>query len=40
MHGKGLYHWNDGRSYNGEYNMNKKEGKGIYTYGDGKVYDG
>ena len=29
MHGKGLFTWKDGRIYDGEYNMDKKEG---YVY--------
>jgi hypothetical protein len=31
-HGKGLYTWKDGRSYDGEYLNDKKHGFGIYTW--------
>lgn len=40
MHGKGLYIWNDGRKYEGEYQYDKKHGHGIYTWADGRKYDG
>ena len=34
MHGHGVFTWKDGRTYDGEYNMDKKEGFGIF-YGKG-----
>jgi len=40
MHGKGVYRWSDGRSYEGEYYMDRKEGYGIYTWADGRTYTG
>lgn len=40
MHGKGVYTWNDGRNYEGEYQYDKKHGHGIYTWADGRQYDG
>ena len=40
-HGRGQYYYNDGSSYNGEWEMNKKSGYGILTSKDGKmIYDG
>ena len=40
MHGKGLFTWSDGRKYEGEYNLDKKEGQGIFSWPDGRKYDG
>lgn len=40
MHGKGLYTWDDGRKYEGEYSMDQKHGKGVYQWADGRVYAG
>ncbi len=40
MHGKGVYTWNDGRKYEGEYLYDKKHGRGLYTWADGRKYDG
>jgi hypothetical protein len=36
MHGFGIYSWKDGRSYEGNYLMDKKEGYGTYTWADGR----
>jgi hypothetical protein len=30
MNGKGVFSWPDGRKYDGEYKMDKKEGFGIF----------
>jgi hypothetical protein len=40
LHGQGVYTWPDGRSYVGEYRLDKKHGVGIYSWPDGKKYDG
>jgi len=40
MHGKGAFSWLDGRSYNGEYNMDVKEGFGEFIWPDGRKYAG
>ena len=40
MHGFGVYTWKDGRKYEGQYYMDKKQGHGIYTWPDGRKYDG
>ncbi len=40
MHGKGIYSWPDGRSYNGEYENDRKSGFGVYTWADGRQYSG
>ncbi len=40
MHGKGIYTWNDGRIYEGEFSDDKKHGFGIYTWADGRKYEG
>lgn len=40
MHGNGVYTWQDGRKYEGNYSLNKKHGLGTYTYSDGSKYCG
>ena len=40
MHGQGKYTWIDGRTYEGEYMMDKKEGYGVYAWQDGRRYEG
>ena len=40
MDGIGVYTWQDGRSYRGEYKDDKKHGFGIYTWSDGRLYSG
>ena len=40
MHGFGVYTWQDGRRYEGQYSYNKKHGKGTYTYSDGSKNQG
>lgn len=40
MHGTGVFTWQDGRRYEGEYRNDLKDGFGIYTDSDGKVYEG
>ena len=32
MHGYGVYKWDDGRIYEGEYLNDKKHGKGVYKW--------
>lgn len=36
----GIYIWNDGRMYQGEYKDDKKHGFGIYTWADRRSYEG
>lgn len=36
----GIYKWNDGRSYQGQYLDDKKHGYGIYRWTDGRQYSG
>ena len=40
MNGRGVYTWNDGRVYEGDYQMDLKHGEGTYTWPDGKKYQG
>ena len=40
MDGMGVYTWQDGRQYRGEYKDDKKHGFGIYTWSDGRTYAG
>jgi hypothetical protein len=40
MHGFGKYWWQDGRSYIGNYENDKKHGHGVYSWADGRKYDG
>jgi len=40
MHGVGKYVWPDGRSYDGNYENDKKHGHGVYTWSDGRQYSG
>jgi hypothetical protein len=40
MHGRGLFKWPDGRTYEGEYISDKKEGHGIFLWPDNRKYDG
>ena len=51
MHGSGLYQWSDGRRYQGEYKMDKKDGHayvqfflldgfGVYMWADGRAHYG
>jgi hypothetical protein len=40
MNGFGIFFWNDGRSYKGEYKDDKKNNFGIYLGNEGKRYDG
>lgn len=40
MDGIGVYTWQDGRQYRGEYKDDKKHGYGIYTWSDGRTYSG
>ena len=40
MHGKGVFSWDDGRRYEGEYLDDKKHGHGVFYWPDGKLYDG
>lgn len=37
-HGLGLYCWNDGSKYDGEWYENKIKGIGTYTWLDGRKY--
>ena len=40
MHGKGVFRWEDGRIYEGEYFENKKQGFGVLKAKNGKKYEG
>ena len=40
MEGIGVYTWNDGRKYEGEYKDDKKHGYGIYLWADNRKYMG
>lgn len=40
MEGMGVYIWNDGRKYEGDYKDDKKNGFGIYQWADGRRYMG
>ena len=40
MEGIGIYIWNDGRMYQGQYKDDKKHGFGVYTWADGRCYEG
>lgn len=40
MEGLGIYVWNDGRKYEGQYQDDKKHGFGIYVWADGRCYEG
>ena len=35
MEGKGIYYYNDGDRYEGEFKNNRRKGKGIYYYVNG-----
>jgi hypothetical protein len=39
LHGAGIAHWDDGWSYWGEFNNNKKHGYGIMYYLGVAIYD-
>lgn len=40
MHGRGVYTWPTGQSYDGEYKNDLKDGYGSYRWKDGKIYIG
>ena len=40
MHGEGVFTWQDGRLYKGNYVYDKKEGYGEFYWPNGKVYKG
>jgi hypothetical protein len=40
MEGVGVYIWNDGRKYEGQYKDDKKHGYGVYNWADGRTYEG
>ena len=40
MEGFGIYIWNDGRKYEGQYKDDKKHGYGLYIWADGRRYEG
>ena len=40
MDGFGIFTWNDGRRYEGQFKNDKKEGFGKLTCPDGRVYEG
>lgn len=40
MAGIGVYRWVDGRTYNGEFQSDRKHGYGVYTWPDGRQYSG
>ncbi len=38
--GKGVYTYEDGRSYDGDWKNDKREGKGVFKFANGGSYDG
>ena len=36
----GIYQWNDGRRYEGEWRNNKMDGEGVFTWSDGRRMEG
>ena len=40
MHGRGIFRWNDGRTYEGDFVNDRKEGQGVLVWKDGRKYDG
>ena len=40
MHGIGIFTWDDGRKYEGDFLDDKKSGHGVFTWTDGRKYDG
>jgi radial spoke head protein 1 len=40
MHGKGRFEWQDGSSYEGNYQFGKKHGMGKFTFIGGNYYEG
>ena len=40
MKGFGVFTWVDGRTYEGEYDNDKKHGHGVYKWQNGRIYDG
>jgi len=36
----GIYFWQDGRKYQGQYKDDKKHGFGQYIWADGRTYEG
>jgi len=40
INGKGIYKWNDDRTYEGDWINNKMHGKGIFIWKDGRKYIG
>ena len=40
MHGNGIFRWNDGRVYEGQFINDRKEGYGILTWPDNRKYEG
>lgn len=40
MEGMGVYTWQDGRRYEGQYRDDKKHGYGVYTWADMRQYSG
>lgn len=40
MDGRGVFIWDDGRKYTGDYKEDKKEGYGVFEWADGRKYKG
>ena len=40
MHGYGVFVWEDGRRYEGDYKEDKKHGRGAFYWSDGRIYNG
>jgi hypothetical protein len=40
QNGKGLWTWDDGAMYDGEWKDHRMDGMGMSTYADGTTYDG
>ena len=39
-HGKGIFTFNNGEKYEGDYRMGKRNGNGIIIYNNGSKYEG
>lgn len=40
IEGDGTYSWSDGRSFTGQWKLNKMHGRGVFTWSDGRRYEG
>ena len=40
MHGKGTYKWEDGNTYEGDWDNDVRHGRGTYIWAGGRMYEG